>query len=106
MNNPGDEGARHDGPPLVSCENLTFSYPGSEGTALAGVSFKLGTGEYVGVVGPKQLLDLGAGGDAVLVGVRLAQQRLDRPRRDLFAHDLRAGRNADDPQVLGPKSEK
>src|SRR5215213_4076110 len=52
MNNPGDEGARHDGPPLVSCENLTFSYPGSEGTALADVSFELGMGEYVGVVGP------------------------------------------------------
>ena len=52
MNNPGDEGARHDGPPLVSCENLTFSYPGSEATALAGVSFELGIGEYVGIVGP------------------------------------------------------
>jgi energy-coupling factor transport system ATP-binding protein len=52
MNNPGDGGARQGGPPLVSCENLTFSYPGSEGPALANVSFELGAGEYVGVVGP------------------------------------------------------
>ena len=40
------------GPPAVSCDNLTFSYPGSDLPALAGVSFELRAGEYVGVVGP------------------------------------------------------
>jgi energy-coupling factor transport system ATP-binding protein len=52
MMNRSDEGARHGGPPAVSCENLTFYYPGSERAALADVTFELRTGEYVGVVGP------------------------------------------------------
>jgi energy-coupling factor transport system ATP-binding protein len=52
MKNRNDEEARHGGPPAVSCENLTFSYPGSERPALADVTFELRTGEYVGVVGP------------------------------------------------------
>src|SRR3990170_1792378 len=52
MMNRSDEGARHGVPPAVSCENLTFSYPGSERAALADVTFELRTGEYVGVVGP------------------------------------------------------
>jgi energy-coupling factor transport system ATP-binding protein len=52
MRNRNDEGARHDGPPTVSCDNLTFSYPGSERVALANVAFELRAGEYVGVVGP------------------------------------------------------
>ena len=46
------EGARRGGPPAVSCDNLTFSYPGSERPALSGVSFELREGEYVGVAGP------------------------------------------------------
>jgi energy-coupling factor transport system ATP-binding protein len=47
-----DEGARRGGPLIVSCENLTYSYPGSERRALADVTFEVGAGEYVGVVGP------------------------------------------------------
>ena len=52
MNNRNNEGARRGGPPAVSCDNLVFSYPGSELLALAGVSLELRAGEYVGVVGP------------------------------------------------------
>jgi energy-coupling factor transport system ATP-binding protein len=52
MKNRNNEGARHRGPPAVSCDNLVFSYPGSELLALAGVSLELRAGEYVGVVGP------------------------------------------------------
>jgi energy-coupling factor transport system ATP-binding protein len=56
-----DEGARRRGPPIVSCENLTYSYPTSERPALAGVTFGLHPGEYVGVVGPN------GGGKSTLV---------------------------------------
>ena len=52
MKNRNNEGARHGGPPAVSCDNLVFSYPGSELLALEGVSLELRVGEYVGVVGP------------------------------------------------------
>lgn len=52
MKKPSDEGARHGGPFAVSSENVSFSYPGSERPALAGVSFEAHAGEYVGVVGP------------------------------------------------------
>jgi energy-coupling factor transport system ATP-binding protein len=47
-----DEGARRRGPLIVSCENLTYSYPGSDHYALADVTFEVCAGEYVGVVGP------------------------------------------------------
>jgi energy-coupling factor transport system ATP-binding protein len=52
MENRNNEGARRGGPPAVSCDNLVFSYPGSELPALAGVSLELRAGNYVGVVGP------------------------------------------------------
>jgi energy-coupling factor transport system ATP-binding protein len=55
------EGARRGGPPIVSCENLTYSYPTSEGAALTDVTFELSSGEYVGVVGPN------GGGKSTLV---------------------------------------
>jgi energy-coupling factor transport system ATP-binding protein len=61
VKNLGDEGARRGGPPSVSCENLTYSYPGSQREALAGVTFELRAGEYVGVVGPN------GGGKSTLV---------------------------------------
>jgi energy-coupling factor transport system ATP-binding protein len=61
MNSLGDEGVRRSGPPIVSCENLTYSYPGSERAALADVTFELRAGEYVGVVGPN------GGGKSTLV---------------------------------------
>jgi energy-coupling factor transport system ATP-binding protein len=56
-----DEGARRRGPPVVSCENLTYSYPTSERPALTDVTFELRAGEYVGVVGPN------GGGKSTLV---------------------------------------
>ena len=56
-----DEGPRRGGAPLVSCEHLTYSYPGSEGAALADLTFELRAGEYVGVVGPN------GGGKSTLV---------------------------------------
>jgi energy-coupling factor transport system ATP-binding protein len=55
------DGARYGGPSIVSCEDLTYSYPGSERAALTGVTFELRSGEYVGVVGPN------GGGKSTLV---------------------------------------
>lgn len=43
---------RHSGPLVVSCEDLSFSYPGADRLALSGVRFGVRAGEYVGVVGP------------------------------------------------------
>src|ERR687897_123898 len=60
MQNPGT-GIRPGGSFAVSCEGLTFSYPGSEESALSGISFGLRPGEYVGVVGPN------GGGKSTLV---------------------------------------
>jgi energy-coupling factor transport system ATP-binding protein len=56
-----DEGDRRSGPPVVSCENLTYSYPTSGRPALTDVTFELRAGEYVGVVGPN------GGGKSTLV---------------------------------------
>jgi energy-coupling factor transport system ATP-binding protein len=56
-----DEGTRRGGPPLVSTQNLTYSYPASERAALADLTFELRAGEYVGVVGPN------GGGKSTLV---------------------------------------
>ncbi len=39
-------------PVSISCEGLTYSYPGGTEPALSSVSFEVRTGEYVGVVGP------------------------------------------------------
>ena len=60
MKHPG-EGTRDGGSFAVSCESVSFSYPGSERPALSGVSFGLRPGEYIGVVGPN------GGGKSTLV---------------------------------------
>ena len=60
MENPGT-GTRPGGSLAVSCEKVSFSYPGSGGRALSEVSFDLRRGEYVGVVGPN------GGGKSTLV---------------------------------------
>ncbi len=52
MESKDQEGARHGGPPVVSCDNLAFAYPGSERSALDGLTFEVRAGEHVGVVGP------------------------------------------------------
>ena len=55
------EGARRSGPPVVSCEKLGFSYPGTGEQVLEAVSFEVHAGEYVGIVGPN------GGGKSTLV---------------------------------------
>ena len=60
MQNPG-EGTRPGGSFAVSCERVSYSYPGSGRPALSGVSLDLRQGEYVGVVGPN------GGGKSTLV---------------------------------------
>ena len=60
MVNPG-EGTRPGGSFAVSCERVSFSYPGSAQPALSEVSLDLRQGEYVGVVGPN------GGGKSTLV---------------------------------------
>src|SRR5918994_427955 len=52
VNNRNHEGSRHGGAPVVSCENVTFSYFDSGSPALGEISFEVRAGEYVGVVGP------------------------------------------------------
>jgi energy-coupling factor transport system ATP-binding protein len=60
LENPG-EGTRPGGCFAVSCQRVSFSYPGSGRPALSEVSLDLRQGEYVGVVGPN------GGGKSTLV---------------------------------------
>ena len=48
-------------PASISCEDLTYSYPGAAEPALCGVTVDIPAGEYVGVVGPN------GGGKSTLV---------------------------------------
>src|ERR687889_626866 len=80
MQNPGT-GTRPDGSLAVSCEALTFSYPGSEGPALSEISFGLRPGEYVGVVGPN------GGGKSTLVRLLNGLLRPDSGRIRVSGHD-------------------
>ena len=50
-----------DDPTSISCEHLTYSYPGAAVPALSDVTFGIRAGEYVGVVGPN------GGGKSTLV---------------------------------------
>jgi energy-coupling factor transport system ATP-binding protein len=80
MENPG-EGTRPGGSFAVSCENVSFSYPGSERPALSEVSFGLRPGEYVGVVGPN------GGGKSTLVRLLNGLLRPDSGRVRVVGRD-------------------
>ena len=80
MDNPGI-GTRPGGSLAVSCERVSFSYPGSERPALSGISFELRRGEYVGVVGPN------GGGKSTLVRLLNGLLRPDSGRVRVSGHD-------------------
>ena len=80
MQNPGT-GTRPGGSFAVSCEGLTFSYPGSGKPALSRVGFGLRPGEYVGVVGPN------GGGKSTLVRLLNGLLRPDSGRVRVSGHD-------------------
>ena len=80
MQNPGT-GTRPGGSLAVSCEELTFSYPGSDTLALSAVSFELRPGEYVGVVGPN------GGGKSTLVRLMNGLLRPASGRVSVSGHD-------------------
>jgi len=80
MVNPG-EGTQRGGSLAVSCEGVSFSYPGSERPALSDVSFELRPGEYVGVVGPN------GGGKSTLVRLLNGLLRPDSGRVRVSGRD-------------------
>jgi energy-coupling factor transport system ATP-binding protein len=80
MHNPGT-GTHPGGSFAVSCEGLTFSYPGSGKPALSGISFELHPGEYVGVVGPN------GGGKSTLVRLLNGLLRPDSGSVRVSGHD-------------------
>ncbi len=80
MQNPGT-GTRPGGSLAVSCERLTFSYPGGGQPALSEVSFELRLGEYVGVVGPN------GGGKSTLVRLLNGLLRPDSGRVRVSGRD-------------------
>ena len=80
MQNPGT-GTRTDGSLAISCEELTFSYPGSKVPALSKISFELRPGEYVGVVGPN------GGGKSTLVRLMNGLLRPDSGRVRVSGRD-------------------
>jgi energy-coupling factor transport system ATP-binding protein len=80
VQNPGT-GTRPGGSLAVSCERLTFSYPGGGQPALSEVSFELRPGEYVGVVGPN------GGGKSTLVRLLNGLLRPDSGRVRVSGRD-------------------
>jgi energy-coupling factor transport system ATP-binding protein len=80
MENPGT-GTRPGGSLAVSCEKMSFSYPGSGSPALSDLSFDVRTGEYVGVVGPN------GGGKSTLVRLLNGLLRPDSGRVQVSGRD-------------------
>ncbi len=80
MQNPG-EGTHPGGSLAVSCQGVSFSYPGSARPALSDVGFDLRPGEYVGVVGPN------GGGKSTLVRLLNGLLKPDSGRVLVFGHD-------------------
>jgi energy-coupling factor transport system ATP-binding protein len=80
LENPGT-GTRQGGSLAVSCEDLSFSYPGSTRPALSSVGFTLRPGEYVGVVGPN------GGGKSTLVRLMNGLLVPDSGRVRISGHD-------------------
>jgi energy-coupling factor transport system ATP-binding protein len=80
MQNPG-AGTHRGGSLAVSCQKVSFSYPGSARPALSDVSFELRPGEYVGVVGPN------GGGKSTLVRLLNGLLRPDSGRVLVSGHD-------------------
>jgi energy-coupling factor transporter ATPase len=80
MQNPG-EGTHHGGSLAVSCQRVSFSYPGSARPALSDVTFELRPGEYVGVVGPN------GGGKSTLVRLLNGLLKTDSGRVLVCGHD-------------------
>jgi energy-coupling factor transport system ATP-binding protein len=80
MQNPG-AGTHPGGSLAVSCQKVSFSYPGSARPALSDVSFELRPGEYVGVVGPN------GGGKSTLVRLLNGLLRPDSGRVLVSGHD-------------------
>ena len=74
-------GTRPGGSFAVSCEGLTFYYPGATEPALSEVGFELRPGEYVGVVGPN------GGGKSTLVRLLNGLLRPDSGRVRVSGHD-------------------
>jgi energy-coupling factor transport system ATP-binding protein len=74
-------GTRPGGSFAVSCEGLTFSYPGATEPALSEVGFELRPGEYVGVVGPN------GGGKSTLVRLLNGLLRPESGRVRVSGHD-------------------
>ena len=74
-------GTRPGGSLAISCEGLTFAYPGSERPALSEVGFELRPGEYVGVVGPN------GGGKSTLVRLLNGLLKPDAGRVRVSGHD-------------------
>src|ERR671921_761589 len=80
MQNPG-EGTHPGGSLAVSCQRVSFSYPGSAHRALSEVSLELRRGEYVGVVGPN------GGGKSTLVRLLNGLLRPDSGRVRVAGRD-------------------
>lgn len=78
---PIQTGVRHGGLPVLSCEGVSFRYPGADSEALSGVSFEAYPGEYLGVVGPN------GGGKSTLVRLLNGLLVAEAGRVSVAGHD-------------------